>query len=173
MESYVKSRRLKKMNKKSKISSIAPSKLKYDYRTVPQVIHYYYKGKQKVSTSETIIPIYFTDWYQREYYHNDNSLRFNLRLDLDGNVSYINNLPAGDYDLSLGVLDVGEHEYSIEVTQVNNGLRSQRLFNKIWIVDDSNDITEEQTYQIKDVDLNNYNITLNLEICYHYLNQYL
>ena len=163
MESYVKSRRLKKMNKKSKISSIAPSKLKYDYRTVPQIIHYYYKGKQKVSASETIIPIYFTDWYQREYYHNDNSLRFNLRLDLDGNVSYINNLPAGDYNLSLGVLDVGEHEYSIEVTQVNNGLRSQRLFNKIWIVDDSNDITEEQTYQIKDTDLNNYNITLNLD----------
>lgn len=137
--------------------------LTYDLKTVPQIVHYYYPGKQKVSTNETIIPIYFTDWYQREYFWNDDTVRFNLRLELDGNVRWINDLPAGDYNLSLGVLDVGEHEYSIEITQVYNNLRSQRLFNKIWIVDDSNDITESQTYSISSDDLLKHNITLGLD----------
>lgn len=139
-----------------------PDELVYDVNTVPQLTHYFYHGKQKVSNRETIIPIYFSDYYQREYYYNDNSLNFNLRLELDGNVKYINNLKAGDNEVSLGVLGVGEHEYSLEVTQANNGLRSHRLFNKIWIVDDSNDITEAQTHQITEVEMNRYNVTLGL-----------
>lgn len=135
----------------------------YNKTTVPQIIHYYYSGKQKVSNEETIIPIYFTDWYQREYYYNDDSLYFNIRLDLDGNISYINNLKAGDYNLSLGILDVGEHEYSIEVEDIKHGLKSQRLFNRIWIVDDSNDIKELETYNVTLDDFSNYNITLDLD----------
>ena len=136
------------------------SSLIYNVTTVPQVVHYYYPGKQKVSTSETIIPIYFTDWYQREYYYDDDSLNFNIRLEIDGNISYINNLKAGDYNLSLGILDVGEHEYSIEIEDIKHGLKSQRLFNRIWIVDDSNDITESETYNVTLNDLTNNNIRL-------------
>lgn len=135
----------------------------YNKTTVPQIVHYYYSGKQKVSNEETIIPIYFTDWYQREYYYDDDSLNFNIRLEIDGNISYINNLKAGDYNLSLGILDVGEHEYSIEIEDVKHGLKSQRLFNRIWIVDDSNDITESETYNVTLNDLTSYNITLDLD----------
>lgn len=140
-----------------------PNELSYDINTVPQLTHYFYHGKQKVSSSETIIPIYFSDYYQREYYYNDDSLKFNIRLELDGEVSYIHGVSAGDYDLSLGILDVGEHEYNIEIIQTDNGLRSHRLFNKIWIVDDSNDITEAQTHQITEVEMNRYNVTLGLD----------
>lgn len=135
----------------------------YNNTTTPQVSHYYYAGKQKVSLLPTIIPIYFTDWYQREYYYDDNSLKFNIRLDVDGNVSYINNVGAGDYDLSLGVLDVGEHNFSIEVEDVAHKTKSHRLFNKILIVDDGNDITEDETYNVTTADFVTHNITLNLD----------
>ena len=141
--------------------------LSYTSTDVPQIINYYYPAKRKVSTSETTIPIYFSDYYQREYYYEDTSLRFNLRVDVDGNVKWINNLPAGDYDVSLGVLSVGEHYFSVEVTQVGvktvagNDLRSQRLFNKILIVE-SMDIPASATYTVTSSDLSNYNITLGL-----------
>ena len=138
------------------------SKLSYDVTTVPQITHFYYPGKQKVSSNETIIPIYFSDYYQREYYYEDTSLRFNLRIDVDGNVRWIDNLPAGDHDISLGVLPVGEHRFSFEVTQVGTNLKSQRLFNKVWIVDNTNDITASQTYNVTSNDLSKHNITLGL-----------
>lgn len=135
----------------------------YNNTTVPQVTHFYYSGKQKVSQKEIIIPIYFTDWYQREYYYDDKSLNFNLRLEIDGNISYIKNVKAGDYDLSLGILTVGEHEFNIEIEDIAHKLKSQRLFNKIWIVDDSNDIKETEIYNVTLDDLSNYNITLDLD----------
>ena len=140
-----------------------PDALVYDKTTVPQLVHYYYPGKQKVSTNETVVPIYFTDWYQREYYFNDTSLRFNIRLEIDGNVKYINSVKAGDYNLSLGVLDVGEHHFSIEIEDVKHRLKSHRLFNLIWIVDDSNDITPAQTHQLTETEMTSYNITLGLD----------
>ena len=136
--------------------------LTYSITDVPQITHFYYPGKQKVSSNETIIPIYFTDHYQREYYYDDTSLRFNLRIEVDGNVRWINNLQSGDHDISLGVLPVGEHIFSFEVTQVDTGLKSQRLFNKIWIVDDTNDITTAETYNVTSADLSKHNITLGL-----------
>lgn len=139
------------------------STLVYNNTTLPQIVNFYYPGKQKVSTEETIIPIYFTDWYQREYFYDDDSLDFNIRLDIDGVISYIKNVKAGDYDLSLGVLSTGEHDFSIEIEDIKHRVKSQRLFNKIWIVDDSNDIKESETYQITLDDLSNYNITLDLD----------
>lgn len=139
------------------------STLVYNNTTLPQIVNFYYPGKQKVSTEETIIPIYFTDWYQREYFYDDDSLDFNIRLDIDGVISYIKNVKAGDYDLSLGVLSTGEHDFSIEIEDIKHRVKSQRLFNKIWIVDDSNDIKESETHQITLDDLSNYNITLDLD----------
>lgn len=139
------------------------AKLKYDVSKNPKLTHYFYHGKQKVSASETFIPIYFTDYYQREYFYDDHSLRFDIRVDLDGTVSWRRDIPAGDYNLSLGVLGVGVHQYNIEVIQKDTGLRSHRLFNEIWIVDDSDDITPEQTYQIVEQDFLNHNIISGLD----------
>ena len=134
----------------------------YDYTCVPQVATYYYDFKQNISSNEVVIPIYVTDWYQKEYYYNDSSETFTLRVDVDGEVRNIQDIPAGDYNLSLGVLSVGEHYFSIEITD-KRGYRSQRLFNDIWIVDDSYNITSEQTYQITVNDLEHNGITLGLD----------
>ena len=86
MKGYLNNRSIKlgiNKNARSVRAKKNVNSLIYNKTTVPQIVHYYYSGKQKVSNEETIIPIYFTDWYQREYYYNDNSLYFNIRLDLD------------------------------------------------------------------------------------------
>ena len=159
---------MKRYNKQNRIQSSVysecskPEQLVYDLTTNPQIYHYYYEPKQLVSTEETIIPIYFSDWYQREYFYDDTSLNFKLRLDVDGNIQYIDNLKSGDYNLSLGVLDVGEHQFNIEVEDKQHNLKSQRLFNTIWIVDKM-DIEDNEIYYVSSSDYSNYNITLDLD----------
>ena len=89
-------------------------RLAYTENTIPMISVYYYEPKQTINDT-IIIPMYFTDYYQREHYYNDNSLRFKLRYELDGEINYIENLPAGDYSLNLGKLSEGTHWYSLEV----------------------------------------------------------
>lgn len=137
--------------------------LLYDLTTTPQLLVYFYEWKQKKTSNDVIIPIYLSDWYQREYYYDDTSLKFKIRLEIDGNVSYIENVTAGDYNLNLGQLDVGEHSFNIEVIDIAHNIKSQRLFDEIWITDDTNDITISETYTATTSDLVNYNITLNLD----------
>ena len=142
---------------------VTPDDLIYDLITTPQISIYHYEPKQEVSTNETLIPIYLTDWYQREYYYDDDSLIFKLRVEVDGNVKYIDNVKAGDYNVSLGVLGVGKHCFNIEVIDEERNLKSQRIFHEILIVDDTYEITESETYRVTASDLATYNITLDLD----------
>ena len=132
----------------------------YDETTIPFISYYYYNPKP-YNDETIVIPLYFTDFYQREYYYNDTSLKFRLRYELDGVVNYIDNLTAGDYNLTLGTLSAGIHWYSAQVID-SYGRVSRRIFNDIFVVDRANyDITESQTYTITDADLASYNINKN------------
>lgn len=131
--------------------------LLYDETTIPYISFYYYNPKY-YNDETVVIPLYFTDFYQREYYYNDTSLKFRLRYEVDGVVNYINNLTAGDYNLTLGTLSAGMHWYSVQVIDIY-GRVSRRIFNDILVVDrETYDITKGQTYTITNTDLANYNI---------------
>ena len=133
------------------------SNLLYDETTIPYISIYYYNPKP-YNDETIVIPLYITDFYQREYYYNDTSLKFRLRYEVDGVVNYIDNLIAGDYNLTIGTLSVGTHWYSVQVID-SSGRVSRRIFNDVLVVDRATyDITEDQTYTITNADLSRYNI---------------
>lgn len=133
------------------------SNLLYDETTIPYISIYYYNPKP-YNDEEIIIPIYITDFYQREYYYNDTSLKFTLRYEIDGVVNFINNIKAGDYNLSFDTLSEGMHYYSIQVID-SQGRKSRRIYNDLYVVDRKTyDITDAQTYVMTSEDLTIYNI---------------
>ena len=133
------------------------SNLLYDETTLPFISIYYYNPKP-YNDEDVIIPFYFTDFYQREYYYNDTSLKFTLRYELDGDVKYKYNLTSGDHEVNFGKLSEGVHWYSLQVID-EQGRESRRIFNDLWVVDRlSYPITEEQIYNITDSDLTTYSI---------------
>lgn len=136
------------------------SNLLYDETTCPYIFINYYSHKS-YNDEDVIIPFYFTDFYQREYYYDDTSLKFTLRYELDGNVQYTENLTSGDHEVNFGKLSEGEHWYSLQVID-EQGRESRRMFNEILVVDrETYDITPEQTYNITEEDLVNYYINKN------------
>ncbi|MEG0307056.1 MAG: MucBP domain-containing protein [Clostridium sp.] len=131
-----------------------------DETELPYISIYYYNPKP-TDAEQVIIPLYFTDFYQKEYYDGDTSLRFNLRYEIDGVVNYINNLPAGDYNLNLGLLTEGMHWYSAQVIDVY-GRVSRRIFNDLWVINEANyAIKPTEIYTITDADLATYKINKN------------
>ena len=57
-----------------------------------------------------------------------------MRYEIDGVVNYIENLTAGDHNLTIGILDAGMHWYSIQVID-SEGRESRRIFNDILVLD--------------------------------------
>ena len=126
-------------------------------------ISYGYWNPKPYDTEEVVIPLYITDFYQKEYLQDDTSLRFRLRVELDGEITWINNLPAGDYDLNLGVLEKGEHYFTVQVVD-ENGEESGRIANDIWVINaDEYRIKDSETYTVTNNDLTTHNITINLD----------
>lgn len=146
-----------------KVSGIKTShdpSLKYDYE-IPYVATYYFEPIV-YTTNKVTIPIYITDYNQEEYrYGTTEIFTFNLRLEVDGNVTWINDLCSGDHILDLGILSKGNHHFNIEVTD-QFGKKSCRLFNEILVVDENEYIiSQEETYTITDADLNRHSINKN------------
>ena len=139
---------------KTKIS-ISKTETREDYE-IPYVSYYYFKPKYNVGESVTI-PLYLTDYYQKEYRFNDTSETFKLTVDLDGIITEINGIKAGDYDLILGELSVGQHYFSVKVTD-SDGFESATLYNELLITD----VSTINEYIMTENDLSTYNITLNL-----------
>ena len=136
------------------------SDLVYDETTIPYISINHYRPKI-YNDEDVIIPFYFTDFYQREYYYDDKSLKFRLRYELDGEIKYIDDMCSGDHEINLGKLQEGMHWYSLQVID-KDGRESRRIFNDLYIVDrNSYPITEEQTYNITDDDLLSYSINRN------------
>ena len=126
-------------------------------------ISYGYWNPKPYDTEDVVIPLYITDFYQKEYLQDDTSLRFKLRVELDGEITWITDLPAGDYDLNLGVLEKGEHYFTVQVVD-ENGEESGRIANDIWVINaDEYRIKDSETYTVTEDDLAAYNITINLD----------
>lgn len=127
---------------------------------LPYISIYYYNPKPYNDENVTI-PMYFSDFYQSEYNLDNKSLRFKLRYELDGVVNYIENLPAGDFELDLGALTTGKHWFSLQVED-EYGRISRRIYHEVLSVDRATyDITSDQVYTITDSDLTQYQINKN------------
>ena len=122
----------------------------------PYVSTYYYNPTPKAGTSITI-PLYITDYFQREYAYNDKTEKFTLRYEVDGQVKTLTDIPGGDYNLVLGALSAGEHWFSVQVTD-SHGYSSFRLYNELLVKSSS-----ERSYTVTSNDLTNNNITINLD----------
>ena len=135
----------------------------YDESTVPYISNYYYEAKI-YSNKNFKLPLYITDYYQREYMYDDDSMKFSLRIELDDNEPiYLNNIKAGDYELDLGIVSIGAHWVNIQVIDTINNLKSQQLYKEFLVVDvNSYDIKPSEVYTITENDLTNYGITLGL-----------
>ena len=129
---------------------------------IPYIITYHYEPTMDVN-KDVIIPLYFTDYRQREYLYDDADFyNFKLRVQIDDNSPfYISDLKAGDYDLNLGKLSKGEHHYNLEVTDQFNRT-SCRLFKLFRLVDPVEyAIKPSETYTITNNDLSKHNIKNN------------
>ena len=135
----------------------------YDESKVPYISNYYYEAKI-YSNKNFKLPLYITDYYQREYMYDDDSMKFSLRIELDDNEPiYLNNIKAGDYELDLGIVSIGAHWVNIQVIDTINNLKSQQLYKEFLVVDvNSYDIKPSEIYTITENDLTNYGITLGL-----------
>lgn len=126
-------------------------------------LSYKYWNPKPYDTEEVIIPLYITDFYQVEYLNNDDSLRFKLRVEIDGEITWYNNLKAGDYDLNLGKFEAGEHWFTLEVID-QWGESSGRISNDLWVRNkEEYEIKDNEIYNITNEDLISYNITVNLD----------
>ena len=133
---------------------------KIDEFEIPWITNYYYPARQNINT-DIVIPLYITDFYQKEYTFNDNSEYFIVKYEVDGIEHQIENIPAGDYNLHLGQLSAGIHYYGVQIVD-SHGRSSRTIFNDLWIVDPNEyEIKESETYTITDNDLTTYSINKN------------
>ena len=127
---------------------------------IPWISIYYYPARQNINT-DIVIPLYITDYYQKEYTFNDNSEYFTVKYEVDGIEHQIKNIPAGDYNLHLGQLNAGMHYYGVQIVD-SHGRSSRTIFNDLWVVDPNEyEIKESETYTITDNDLTTYSINKN------------
>ncbi len=138
--------------------TIAKELLPEDYFAVPYVSTYYFNPKPSIH--ETIeIPLYLTDYEQSEYLKNDTAATLDLIFTIDGVSKTIKDVPMGDYTLTLGQLNEGMHNFSVQVVDKKTGLRSHELFNELWVIDPNKEaITGDQTYTMTASDLISYHI---------------
>jgi len=123
---------------------------------VPYVSTYYFNPKPL--TSDNIqVPLYITDYLQSEYMYNNTSKRLDLIYEIDGVSKTIEDLPLGDYTLTIGQLTEGMHSFSVQVLDKTNGLKSAKLNNELWVVS-SYDVPESLVYYVSQNDLNSYSI---------------
>ena len=130
---------------------------KYNITTIPYISTYDFKEKVNIK-EDVIIPLYITDYYQKEYLYEDTSETFTINYEIEGTMHTINNINAGDYELNLGKCSsVGEKEIWIQVID-KRGIKSQKLYKWVLIIDNTYEITEAQTYTITQQDLDKYGI---------------
>ncbi len=125
---------------------------------VPYISTYYFDPKPSVD--DTIrIPLYITDYEQSDYMENDTSKKMDLLYEVDGQEGTIKDIPLGDYTLTIGQLDKGIHQFSVQAVDPSTGLGSHKLYYDLWVIDPAEyEITEEQTYYMTEQDLTDYAI---------------
>ena len=140
-------------------------KREYVYDNIPDCFKFPHVSSKYFKTivnigEDIIIPLYITDYHQKEYLYNDNSETFTLYYKVDSEeLMSIENIPAGDYDLCIPGRNV-ENDCEIELyVKDKKGIQSPILYKHIWVRDENaHIITEEQTYTITQTDLDKYGI---------------
>lgn len=133
------------------------SLFKYDFTKIPYLSTYDFEEKVDIN-NDVIIPLYISDYYQKEFLYDEHSEYFSLTYSIEDRTITIDNIPAGDYTLNLGkCTSIGEKEIWIQITDCR-GTKSIKLYKYVLIIDDSYEITEAQTYTITQEDLDKYGI---------------
>lgn len=147
-------------NKKILLKISRKTGIPIDEFEIPWIANYYYPARQNINT-DIVIPLYITDFYQKEYTFGDNSEYFTVKYEVDGVDYELKNIPAGDYDLHLGTFEAGMHYYGVSIVD-SKGRSSRTIFNDLWIVDPNEyEIKESEIYTITDNDLTTYSINKN------------
>ena len=122
----------------------------------------YYFNPTPTTDEEINIPIYVTDSEQTEYIDKDDSKRFNVLYEVDGEEHYLNNVKAGDMTISIGKLSAGEHYFALQSIDRQTGLKSHKVYNDLTVrTPEESIISPEETYTVTDADLATYKINKN------------
>jgi len=128
------------------------------YFKMPYVSTYYFNPKPSINDNIQI-PIYITDYEQSEYLNNDASVTLDIIYEVDGVSRTINNVPLGNYTLTIGQLSEGKHIVAIQTYDKRNGLKSHKLYNDLWVINPATyEISAEQIYYMTEEDLAAYKI---------------
>ena len=137
---------------------VAPDHLRFPY-----VSTYYVEPtvttKQKVS-----IPFYVTDWDHSKVRFLDDSFRFTVHckwIGPDGRAreKEQRNVPSGDGAFDLGKLPAGDYDVCVWAVDLGNGVESHRVWHKFRVVEpDFLEIPASKTFRVSEKDLADYGI---------------
>ena len=131
------------------------------YEKAPYISTYYF-NPTPTTDEEINIPIYVTDSEQTEYIDKDDSKRFNVLYEVDGEEHYLNNAKAGDMTIPIGKLSAGTHYFAIQSIDRQTGLKSHKVYNDLIVkTSEESIISLEETYTVTDADLTTYKINKN------------
>ena len=131
------------------------------YEKAPYISTYYF-NPTPTTDEEINIPIYVTDSEQTEYIDKDDSKRFNVLYEVDGEEHYLNNVKAGDMTIPIGKLSAGTHYFAIQSIDRQTGLKSHKVYNDLIVkTSEESIISPEETYTVTDADLTTYKINKN------------
>ena len=131
------------------------------YEKVPYISTYYF-NPTPTTDEEINIPIYVTDSEQTEYIDKDDSKRFDVLYEVDGEEHYLNNVKAGDMTISIGKLSAGVHYFAIQSIDKQTGLKSHKVYNDLTVLTpEESIISSDETYTVTDEDLAAYQINKN------------
>ena len=153
-------------NKNTKFKCTPTIPYKYDVLPrkfrFPHINSKYFKNIVDLN-EDIVIPLYITDYHQKEYLYDLHSEKFTLCYQInDNDIVTINNICAGDYNLIIPGISV-ENNYTISLYVIDRfGVSSPTLYKKVWVRNQSDYvITESQTYTITKNDLDKYGIKNN------------
>lgn len=109
-------------------------------------------------SEDVVIEYFVTDRNQEDYFKNLYNKYFLVIVDFNGKICR-RKVKAGQHLINLGKPDmIGENYFSIQCIDMSNGFESCKHYKHLKVVDDSYEITSNQTYNMTSADLTKYSI---------------
>ena len=137
---------------------VAPEHLRFPY------ISTYYVEPTVTTRQRVSIPFYVTDWDHSKVRFLDDSFRFTVHcrwIGPDGRAreKERRKVPSGDGAFDLGRLPAGDYDVCVWAVDLGNGVESHRVWHKFRVVEPKDlEIPESRTYRIAPKDLEAYGI---------------
>ena len=137
---------------------VAPDHLKFPY------ISTYYVEPTVTTKQKVSIPFYVTDWDHSKVRFLDDSFRFTVHckwIGPDGKAreKEQRKVPSGDGAFDLGRLPAGDYDVCVWAVDLGNGVESHRVWHKFRVVEPSFlEIPESKTFRVTEKDLADYGI---------------